>query len=584
MLEKFLQNVHFNFRYPIFASDQNIKGLNSQFFIMIRSLSIKNYAIIESVDIDFSEKLTIITGETGAGKSIMMGALGLIMGKRADTKVLYDLNNKCVVEALFDLSPYDLEAFFKDEDIDYAAETLVRREITPAGKSRAFINDTPVKAETLRDLTEKMVDLHQQFDTLNIQDPDFQLKVVDALAENKMLSNKYHEAYQSWESDRKKLERLKHKVINANKENDFMLYQLNELNEADLQEGEQEELESEQKQLSNAEEIKRALLMARAGLSDEEHAVLNIMTELINEVSDIAEYHPKLPKLMERFEGLKYELEEISAEFADIADDTEYDAVRLQEVHERLDQLFRLQKKHYVSSEAELIKLKDELAYKLQGFEDLEGEILKLEKQIVRQEKALFELGKELSEKRKKAVLPFEKEITQLLEQLSMKHAQLKVDIQPCGQLLPTGTDLVRFLFAANKGSRLEEIKGIASGGEMSRLALCIKSLVANAITLPTLIFDEIDSGVSGEVALQMGIIFQKLASNHQVISITHSPQIAAKADLHFFAHKTVLEDRTITAVKQLTHEERIIEIAKMLSGDPPSESAKLNAKELLEA
>ena len=325
---------------------------------MIRSLSIRNYAIIESVDIDFSDNLTIITGETGAGKSIMMGALGLIMGKRADTKVLYDLNNKCVVEAVFDLSTYDLVSFFKTEDIDYARETLVRREITPAGKSRAFINDTPVKAETLRDLTENLVDLHQQFDTLNIQDLDFQLKVVDALADNKSLSDLYLEAFTAWETDRKKLERLKNRSVNANKENDFMLFQLNELKEADLREGEQEELESEQKQLSNVEDIKRALLTANAGLTDEEVSAVSIITDLIHELSDIAEFHPKLPKLMERFEGLKYELEEISSEFADIADDTEYDGVRLQEVNERLDQLFRLQKKHYISSEAELLSLK----------------------------------------------------------------------------------------------------------------------------------------------------------------------------------------------------------------------------------
>jgi DNA repair protein RecN (Recombination protein N) len=550
---------------------------------MIRSLSIRNYAIIEAVDIDFSDNLTIITGETGAGKSIMMGALGLIMGKRADTKVLYDLNNKCVVEAVFDLSAYQLETFFKEQDIDYATETLLRREITPAGKSRAFVNDCPVKVETLRDLTQKLVDLHQQFDTLNIQDPDFQLEVVDALADNKTLAEKYREEYIAWESDRRKLERLKQKVINAGKENDFMLFQFNELSDAELYEGEQEELEAEQKQLSNAEDIKRALLMATAGLSDEEVSVINMMTDLINELSDIAEFHPKLPKLMERFEGLKYELEEISADFRDIADDTEYDGARLQEVNERLDILFRLQKKHYVSSEAELIKLRDELEGKLQGFENLDEEIIQLERQITRREKLMFELGKQLSERRVKAVLPFEKEIAQLLEQLSMKYAQLKVEVQPSGQLMPSGTDLVRFLFAANKGSRLEEIKGIASGGEMSRLALCIKSLVANAITLPTLIFDEIDSGVSGEVALQMGLILQKLATKHQVISITHSPQIAAKADAHFFAHKTILEDRTITAVRQLNYEERIFEIAKMLSGDPPLESAKQNARELLQ-
>lgn len=549
---------------------------------MIRSLSIRNYAIIEAVDIEFSDNLTIITGETGAGKSIMMGALGLIMGKRADTKVLYDLNNKCVVEAVFDVSHYQLQAFFQEQDVDYLAETVVRREITPAGKTRAFINDTPVRLETLRDLTEQLVDLHQQFDTLDIQSPDFQLKVVDALAENKTLAAKYEQEYRSYESNKRKVERLRNKVITANKENDFMQFQLKELLDAQLREGEQEELEQEQKQLSNAEDIKRALMQATMGLTDDEMSIVNTMTDLINEVYNIAEFHPKLPKLAERFEGLKFELEELSGEFQDIADDTEYDGARLQEVDERLDLLFRLQKKHYVTSEAELLKIQEDLEDKLQGFEDLDEEIAGLEKQISVQEKILFEIGAQLSERRLAAVRPFEQQIQQLLEQLSMRHAQLCVDVQDAKQILPTGTDYVRFLFAANKGSRLEEIKGIASGGEMSRLALCIKSLVANAIPLPTLIFDEIDSGVSGEVALQMGLILQSLASDHQVISITHSPQIAAKANTHYFVHKMVLDDRTITGVRHLTEEERILEIAKMLSGDPPSEFAKQNARELL--
>lgn len=549
---------------------------------MIRSLSIYNYAIIESVEIDFSKNLTIITGETGAGKSIMLGALGLIMGKRADTKVLYDLNNKCVVEAIFDIASYNIEGFFAELDIDYMPETVVRREITPSGKTRAFVNDTPVRLETLRDLTEKLVDLHQQFDTLDIQSPDFQLKVVDALAENKGLFAKYQQEYRSYESNKRKLDKLRNQVINANKENDFLEFQLNELLEAELFEGEIEELESEQKQLSNAEDIKQALNLATQGLTEDEMSIINTMQDLINEVFHIAEFHPRLPKLAERFEGLKFELEEISGEFQDIADDTEYDGERLQEVNERLDLLFRLQKKHYVNSEAELLKIQEDLQSKLRSYEDLEEDILALERQIVKQEKILFEIGAQLSERREAATAPFESEISQLLDQLSMKHAVLRVDIQDAKQILATGTDHVRFLFAANKGSRMEEIKGIASGGEMSRLALCIKSLVANAIPLPTLIFDEIDSGVSGEVALQMGLILQKLASDHQVISITHSPQIAAKANAHYFVHKIVIEDRTITGVRQLTEDERILEIAKMLSGDPPSEFAKQNARELL--
>ncbi len=549
---------------------------------MIKSLSIYNYAIIEAVEIDFSQRLTIITGETGAGKSIMLGALGLIMGKRADTKVLYDLNKKCVVEAAFDIANYHLEDFFQEQDIDYMPNTIVRREITPAGKTRAFVNDTPVRLETLRELSEKLIDLHQQFDTLDIQSSDFQLKVIDSLADNRELLGKYQQEYRSYESNKRRVEKMKQQVVNANKENDFLQFQLNELLEAQLYEGEQEELEQEQKQLSNAEDIKRALLMATTGLTEDEMAIVNTMQDLVNEIFDVAEFHPKLPKLAEKFEGLKLELEELSSELQDIAEDTEYDGARLQEVNERLDLLFRLQKKHYVSSEAELLKIQEELQEKFQSFENLDEEIAKLEKQIAKQEKILFELGKLLSERRGAAIPPLEAEVKQLLEQLSMKHALLKVDLQETRQLLPSGIDNLRFLFAANKGSRLEEIKGIASGGEMSRLALCIKSLVANAIPLPTLIFDEIDSGVSGEVALQMGLILQRLASEHQVISITHSPQIAAKAHYHYFVHKSVLSDRTITAVKRLDEEERIIEIAKMLSGDPPSDYAKANAKELL--
>lgn len=549
---------------------------------MIRSLNIYNYAIIEAVEIDFSNNLTIITGETGAGKSIMLGALGLIMGKRADTKVLYDLNNKCVVEAIFDIAPYKLQDFFREQDIDYMPETVVRREITPSGKTRAFVNDTPVRLEVLRDLTEKLVDLHQQFDTLDIQDPEFQLKVVDALADNKGLFAKYQQEFRSYEGNKRKLDKLRNQVINANKENDFLQFQLKELLDAELYEGEIAELETEQKQLSNAEDIKRALTMATMGLTEEEMSIVNTMQDLLNEIFHIAEFHPKLPKLAERFEGIKFELEELSGEFQDIADDTEYDGARLQEVNERLDLLIRLQKKHYVSSEAELLKIQEELQGKLQGYEDLEEDILALEHQIEKQAKILFEIGAQLSERREAAIAPFESEIQQLLEQLSMKHALLRVDIQDAKQILPTGTDHVRFLFAANKGSRMEEIKGVASGGEMSRLALCIKSLVANAIPLPTLIFDEIDSGVSGEVALQMGLILQKLASDHQVISITHSPQIAAKAHFHYFVHKIVIDDRTITGVRRLGEEERILEIAKMLSGDPPSEFAKQNARELL--
>jgi DNA repair protein RecN (Recombination protein N) len=549
---------------------------------MIRSLSITNYAIIEAVEINFSDDLTIITGETGAGKSIMLGALGLIMGKRAETKVLYDLNKKCVVEATFDINAYKLEEVFHRLDLDYAAQTIIRREISPNGKTRAFINDSPVRLDTLRELCDYLVDLHQQFDTLDIQDPEFQLKVIDALANNKDLLAKYQQEFQTYEQNKRELERLKRKEKNALKESDFLQFQLNELLEAELVAGEQEELEQEQKQLSNAEDIKRILNMAIMGIAEDERAISSQMLDIIGPLFNIAEFHKDLPALAERLEGLKFELEEIANDFSRIADNTEYDPERLQEIDERLDMLFRLQKKHNVSSEEELIEIQEELQENLQGFEDLSGQIVELEKQISAQEKALFKIGAELSAAREAAITPFEKELKKLLQQLSMKHARLQVDLQELKEITPTGTDQLRFLFAANKGSRLEEIRGVASGGEMSRLALCIKSMIADAITLPTLIFDEIDTGVSGEVALQMGIILQGLSKNHQVISITHSPQIAAKAHRHYFVHKTVSGNRTITDICELAQEERIMEIAKMLSGDPPSEFAKANAKELL--
>ena len=549
---------------------------------MIRSLRIRNYAIIESVDIDFSDNLTIITGETGAGKSILMGALGLIMGNRAETKVLYDLNNKCVVEAVLDIVNYNLKDLFEKLDLDYSDETLIRREILPNGKTRAFVNDSPVVLDVLKELTEHLVDIHQQFDTLIIQNPNFQLKVIDALADNKKILSDYESKYQSYVSNTKEIDKLKSDLLSANKENDYLIFQLRELEEANLVEGEQEELELEQKKLSNAELIKRALMKISMGLTEDEMSVLSLVSDCLNESYTVSKYHPKIAGLTERLEGIKFELEELSSEFQDIADSTEYDGERIAEIENRLSILFKLEKKHLVSSDKELIQIQHELQKNLKGHENLEHRILELEKTIAKQEKELFEFGKILTERRLSAAAVFEDNIHKLLIQLSMNHARIKVDIQEMSKISASGTDQLKFLFASNKGSRLEEIKGIVSGGEMSRLALCIKSLIANAMTLPTLIFDEIDAGVSGEVALQMGNIMKELASKHQVISITHSPQIAAKANSHYFVQKVDAEERTITKVSLLEENDRIIEIAKMLSGNPPSESAKANAMELL--
>ena len=550
---------------------------------MIRTLSIKNYAIIEELLIDFSNNLTIITGETGAGKSIMLGGLGLIMGKRADTKVLYHQDRKCIVEGVFDVGPYQLEGFFEAHDLDYETETSLRREITPSGKSRAFVNDTPVRLGVLKELSNKLIDLHQQFDTLDIHDAGFQVRAIDAIANNKKALGAYQKVYQQYEKDKRQLQRLIEQSKAASKETDFLTYQLNELTEAELEAGELSSLEMEQKRLTNAEDIQRILGGAAMQINEHEQSICSQMTDLSNSVSSLSDFHPKLPQLTEQFESLLLELQEIGNEFQVIAEDTEYDGERLQEVNERLSQLYNLIQKYHVQDEAELIEFRDGLAQQLGAFEDLSGNIAELEQRLQQHETELRTLGTKLSNRRQKVTGKFEKAVKQRLTQLSMQHARLVVEITPTEEFFPTGTDRLRFLFAANKGSRLEEIKGVASGGELSRLALCIKSLVASAIPLPTLIFDEIDSGVSGEVALQMGLILQAISEEHQVISITHSPQIAAKANTHYFVRKKVTGNRTITAVSQLNHQERVLEIAKMLSGNPPSDIAKQNAEELLQ-
>lgn len=549
---------------------------------MIRTLSIQNYAIIEQIEIHFSNKLTIITGETGAGKSIMLGALGLIMGQRAETKVLYNQNAKCIVEGVFDIGHYDLKDFFEEHDLDYEVETVIRREILPSGRTRAFVNDTPVRLGVLKDLTTALIDLHRQFDTQDISDPEFQVMVIDALAENKALQKDYKTKYRQYISNKRKLAKLTAESKKAKQEVDFYQFQYNELLEAELENGEVARLEQEQKTLNNAEDIKRILGSTAYYVNDDENCITGQLNELLTQISSLAEFHSKLPKLTEKFEGTILELEELANELQAVGEETEYDPERLEEVGARLNQLYTLQTKHSVNSDEELLEIQENLAQRIKGYSDMDEEIESLEKAIDQQESALWKLGKQISTRRSKVIKGFEENIQRLLVQLSMKHAILKVDLQASKELLPAGTDHLKFLFSPNKGSRFEDIKGVASGGELSRLALTIKSLVASAIPLPTLIFDEIDSGVSGEVALQMGVILKALSAEHQVVSITHSPQIAAKADSHYFVHKKVLDDRTITNIRPLLEEERILEIAKMLSGNPPSEFAKQNARELL--
>ena len=551
---------------------------------MIQRLLIKNYAIIESLDIEFAESLTIITGETGAGKSILLGALGMILGNRTDTKVLYNQQEKCIIEGYFDVKNYDLKAFFEENEIDYDDNSVVRRELTPQGKTRSFINDTPVNLTQLRDFSSKLVDLHQQFDTQDIHDTSFQLQMIDALADNKAPLSIYREKFKTFQADKKILKDLKEKSERSSRETEFLNFQLDEFNKAELIAGEQESLEADQQRLQNAETIKRNLSAAFRAISEEENAVVNQLKSIGLSIAQVKKYTPSVSKLYERFEGILYELEDIGGELEGIAEDTEYDPERIAEIQTRLDTMYKLLKKHGVVTVEQLLNIQNDLKKQLDAFGDLSEDINRLEYSIVEQETALRDLAAELSRKRRLVIPQFENQVHDMLQQLSMENARIQVQVLELSELTPSGIDDVQFLFAANKGSRMMPIKDVASGGELSRLALCTKSLVAAAIPLPTLIFDEIDSGVSGDVALKMGNILHKLSKHHQVVVITHSPQVAAKAEKHYFVYKTNREDRTITNVRPLSIDERVRSIAVMLSQNPPSASAMENARELIEA
>lgn len=551
---------------------------------MIQRLLIKNYAIIENLNIEFADSLTIITGETGAGKSILLGALGMILGNRTDTKVLYNQAEKCVIEGYFDIQNYDLKAFFEDNEIDYDDNSVVRRELTPQGKTRSFINDTPVNLTQLRDFSSKLVDLHQQFDTLDIHDTSFQLQMVDALADNKTPLSMYREKFKSFQSDKKILKELKDKSERSTREIEFLNFQLDEFNKAELIEGEQERIEEEQQRLQNAETIKRYLAAAFRAVSEDENAVVNQLKSIGQSISQVKKYTPSVSKIYERFESIIYELEDIGGELETIAEDTEYDPERIADIQTRLDVLYKLLKKHGVTTVEQLLDIQNNLQSQLNAFGDLSEDIERLEQSLIVQEEELQKLAGELSVKRRFVIPQFENQVHDMLHQLSMENARIQVQIMDSQDLTNNGMDDVQFLFAANKGSRMMPIKDVASGGELSRLALCTKSLVAAAIPLPTLIFDEIDSGVSGDVALKMGNILHRLSKHHQVVVITHSPQVAAKAEKHYFVYKTHREDRTITSVRPLSNDERIRSIAVMLSQNPPSASALENARELIEA
>jgi len=549
---------------------------------MLKRLHIQNYALIDRAELHFSERLTIITGETGAGKSILLGALGLVMGERADTKIFYNDADKCVVEAWFDVARYDLREFFEENELDYDDEVVIRRELSPAGKSRAFVNDSPVNNTILRRLTEALVDLHQQFDVLDIHEVNFQLRMLDALANNGPLLAEYQKGFRQYQADRRLLAELTERNQRAAQEMDFLRFQWEELQQANLREGEQEALEAELTRLSSAEDIKRLYGAAGHYLAEAENSIISQLQAIARSLSPMRRVSSLLNDLSERLEAAVAELQEVARDCLRIGEEAEHDPARMAEVQERLSALYRLQKKHGVQYVGELLRLQETLQQRLSEFTDLGDKIAELGRSIAHQEQHLRQLAAQLSERRRSVASPFEEKVHALLAQLAMPHARLKADIQPAQTLTPTGADQVQLLFASNTGSRFLPIKDVASGGELARLTLCTKSLVADAIPLPTLVFDEIDTGLSGEVSRRMGAILRELSSRHQVVSITHTPQIAACADRHYFVYKEVENGRTVTRLRDLTLPERVRAIGIMLSGDPPSEAALATAQELI--
>lgn len=551
---------------------------------MLHRLSIRNYAIIDRLNIEFNERMNIITGETGAGKSILLGALGLILGERADTKVLYDQEEKCVVEADFDITGYKLKSFFSANELDYEAHTIVRREINQSGKSRAFINDTPVTLNVLKELGEKLVNLHNQHETLELTKAGFQLATIDALAKNETLLADYRTKFSAYKKSFQRLEKLTEQYRTASAEMDYLQFQLNELAEANLQPDELEKLETEQNTLSNVEEIKRSLQSAVQILQGSDLALLEQLAEVQAQLKNVKGLNKEIETLSQRLQSAAEELKDITAECENIQEGTTLDPERLEEVNGRLNTIYRLQKKHNAANTEALLNIQSELEEKVSGVNTDSAEIETLKKELEVKFRELLVLAEELHNGRNKVLREFQNNMVVLLTKVGMPNASFKVDIKKLEthQLNEAGLTQIRFLFSANKGFEPLEIKDVASGGELSRVMLCIKSLVADAGALPTLIFDEIDTGISGETALRVGEIMKKLSRQHQLVAITHLPQIARTADSHLYIYKETKEAKTATRIKELTADERVLEIAKMLSGEKPTEAALANAREMI--
>jgi DNA repair protein RecN (Recombination protein N) len=550
---------------------------------MLSRLSIQNYAIIDELDVDFSSNLNIITGETGAGKSIILGALGLILGERADSGALKNRERKCIVEGTFknELLDDHVTTFLKEQELDILDELVVRREIAPNGKSRAFVNDTPVNLSQLNQLSSLLVDLHQQFDTLEIGESDFQREVLDALAGNFPTLKVYRQQYGQLQATRRKLETLREQKSQFNKEFDYHQFQFNELDEAGFKEHELEDLEQELKTQTNAEGIRLALGKTYHGLEESEEPIIRQLKSMVNALQPYCDLHVDIPSLIQRMQSTYIELQDIADETDRISNHISADPAMIEKINDRLSLGYKLLKKHGVKTTEELLTIKKQLEEKLQAVLNIDDEIVAIEKEFAQRMEQAEDTATKISKARHAQITPLEKKVNSMLTQVGMPNARLQVAIKKAN-LSEAGFDEIEFLFDANKSNQFQPLRKVASGGELSRLMLCIKSLVATSMNLPTLIFDEIDTGISGEAAKQVGVIMKDLAGARQVICITHQPQIAGKADAHYLVYKAVKGDSITTGVRQLNVDERIVAIAKMLSGEKPTAAALENAREMV--
>lgn len=548
---------------------------------MLSNLLIKNYALIQELEMAPDPGLNIITGETGAGKSIMLGAIGLLLGNRADIKSLYDPTMKCIIEGTFNLTGYDLSSNFEEENLDFSTECIVRREISVAGKSRAFINDTPVNLEILKRIGNQLLDIHSQHDSIMLGTNEFQLQVVDTYAEAHDLKNEYYLQYTQYKEAVKKLEQLRSHAKQLHREFDYDQFLYQELVNAQLVQQEQASLENELSILENAAEIKEKLSMAHSHFDHPENSILELLKEAIGALAQAGRLVPIYDTLKARAQSALIELKDISDEIESTMDDVEIDERRKEIVNERLDLIYTLLKKHQATNTDALLAIQEALQKKVSSVLNLDEDLLFAEKTAENARKNMLKIGESLTKKRQNVLSNLQSSILDRLVELGIPNASLSVELTPIAPS-PTGLDVVSFLFSGNKGIKPQELKQVASGGEFSRLMMVIKYILADRRKLPTIIFDEVDTGVSGEIAKKMGKMMLQMSHNHQIIAISHLHQIASSGDAHYFVYKDHSSDKTVSRIKKLNEEERIMEIAHMIGGLNPSESVLLNAKEMI--